>query len=265
LGTSQSNSCDLTPTPFIPINGQRYVWSPPCTQPTLTTAASSPTICAGTPVTFTASGASTYTWNTNATTATISVTPSVNTTYTVIGSSAASCTVAKTVTVGVVQGPVITLQAQPTASFCPGMTGTLVANGANNGYTWNPTGSNYAIILIAPNANITYTITGADLSGCTTNTILSIYMTTCTSIYDPNVLNESVRIFPNPSNGQFVIESSNGFEKQIDVVDITGRIVISKTTFEERTHFNITDLPNGVYYLQLRSNNNSSVHKIIKN
>jgi hypothetical protein len=77
-------------------------------------------------------------------------------------------------------------------------------------------------------------------------------------------MQETVHIFPNPSNGQFSVEWANGFEKQISVMDITGRVVVNKTTLEERTNFNITDLPNGVYYVQLRSNNSSNVFKIIK-
>jgi hypothetical protein len=262
-GSSQSDFCELTPTPFVPTAGQRYVWSPPCTQPSLTTTASSPTVCLGLPVTFTASGAASYTWNTNATTNTIMATPTVNTTYTVIGSSATSCTVAKTVTVGVVQGPVIQYNAQPSASYCPGMSGTLVATGAT-AYTWNPSGSNFAIINIIPTTNTTYTIIGTNPQGCATTTLLSIYMTTCTGIYDPSYTIENVRIFPNPSNGQFVVELANGLEKHIEVMDVTGRIVVDKKTTEDRSNVNISNLPTGVYYVRLRSNGDAKVFKVIK-
>jgi hypothetical protein len=48
-------------------------------------------ICVGQPANLTASGATTYTWNTAATTTVISVTPSVNTTYTVTGTAANTC------------------------------------------------------------------------------------------------------------------------------------------------------------------------------
>ncbi len=54
--------------------------------PTVTAASSSSLICAGQTVTLTASGASTYTWNTTATTSAIAVSPSVTTSYTVTGS-----------------------------------------------------------------------------------------------------------------------------------------------------------------------------------
>ncbi len=263
-GTSQSNFCMISSTPFIPANGQRYVWSPPCPAPNITVTASQPTICVGSSVTFTANGATSYTWNTSSNANTITTTPSTTATYTVIGTSVPSCTAQVTCTIGVVQGPSLTVVAQPQNSFCPGQTGTLVASGANNGFTWTPGGSTFAIILVAPTSNITYTITGANTEGCTSKSLLSLFMTTCTSIYDPQNSNDVVSIYPNPSNGSFVIELANGSQKQIDVIDLTGRVVLSITSTEDRTALNISDLPNAVYYVRLRSNNETSTFKIVK-
>ena len=48
-------------------------------------------ICAGQTASITASGASTYTWNTAATTTVIAVSPTVTTSYTVTGTNAAGC------------------------------------------------------------------------------------------------------------------------------------------------------------------------------
>jgi hypothetical protein len=263
-GGSSSDPCEVNPNPFIPGSGQRYVWSPPCPAPTIAVSASQPTICEGSSVSFTANGATSYTWSTSSTSSVITVTPPSSLTYTVKGESIPGCTAAVTCTIGVVPGPSISMNAQPSASFCPGMTGTLVAAGANNGYTWNPTGSTFAIINIAPTVNVTYTIVGANQQGCTTTTFLPIFMTTCTAVYDPDAALEPIRVFPNPSNGQFVIELANGFEKQIEVMDLTGRIVLNKTTLEDRTDMNIIDLPNGVYYIRLRSNNDMKVFKVVK-
>lgn len=60
--------------------------------PTLTIAASRTTaVCRGNSVVLTAGGAQTYTWSNNATTASISVSPSVTTIYSVIGTSSLDC------------------------------------------------------------------------------------------------------------------------------------------------------------------------------
>jgi PKD repeat protein len=58
--------------------------------------ASSATVCASTGTSITASGATTYTWNTGATGATLVVSPSVSTTYTVVGTNTVGCSAAST-------------------------------------------------------------------------------------------------------------------------------------------------------------------------
>jgi hypothetical protein len=55
-------------------------------------------ICAGQIATLTASGASSYTWNTGANTASTTDSPSVTTTYTVTGDNGTGCTGTTTVT-----------------------------------------------------------------------------------------------------------------------------------------------------------------------
>lgn len=61
--------------------------------PTVTVSSSSPSVCIGSSVTLTASGASTYTWMPGSLTGTsISVSPTSTTTYTVTGTSSAGCT-----------------------------------------------------------------------------------------------------------------------------------------------------------------------------
>lgn len=59
--------------------------------PTVNAVSSLSLICVGQTASLTASGASTYTWNTTATTAVIAVSPTINTTYTVIGTDANGC------------------------------------------------------------------------------------------------------------------------------------------------------------------------------
>jgi hypothetical protein len=62
--------------------------------PVVNVASSASLICAGQPVNLTASGASSYVWNTAATTTVISVTPSVTTSYTVTGTAPNTCSIA---------------------------------------------------------------------------------------------------------------------------------------------------------------------------
>jgi hypothetical protein len=70
--------------------------------PTVTVTGSG-TICTGNSTVLTAGGASTYSWNTGSTSASIAVSPTANTTYTAIGTNTAGCT--NTATASIVVSP----------------------------------------------------------------------------------------------------------------------------------------------------------------
>jgi gliding motility-associated-like protein len=132
-------------------------------KPTVTV--NSPTVCSGSSVNLTATGASTYTWNTGSTANPLSVTPGA-TSYTVTGTSAAGCTNTAVSTVTVVAKPTVTVNS-PTV--CTGSSVNLTAAGAST-YTWN-TGSTANPLSITPGAT-SYTVTGTSAAGCT-NTAVS--------------------------------------------------------------------------------------------
>lgn len=132
--------------------------------------------CAGSPVILTASGASTYTWNTGALTNSINVTPTVSTIYTVTGTNAAGCV--KTTTAGVgIQSPVLVVSASA-YSVCPGGVSTLSVSGAQS-YTWNGPGgmTTGSIRNVSPTSTSTYVVGGTGFTGCITQTNIVVYVT----------------------------------------------------------------------------------------
>jgi len=136
---------------------------------------SSATICAGQSATLTAGGATTYSWSTSATTASISVSPSATTAYTVTGTSN-GCS--KTVTTSVVVDvPAVNTSS---ATICAGGTATLVASGANT-YTWS-TGATGASFTVSPGANTNYTVTGTSALGCMATAVAQVSITTSPTI-----------------------------------------------------------------------------------
>lgn len=134
--------------------------------PTIT--ANSPSICAGNTTTLTASGATNYTWSSSQNTSSISVSPSVTTTYTVTGNNGGSCSTAKTATVFVTPNPTIAVNNQ---TICTGGTATITATGANS-YLWN-TGFTGNQLVINPTVNTTYTVIGTSL-GCSNTKTVSV-------------------------------------------------------------------------------------------
>jgi len=97
------------------------------------------TLCLGSSTQITASGSSGYIWSTGATTATILVTPTKDSVYTVTTTNA--CPGSAKDTVHVVNS--ITISVSGPASTCPGNAVTLIASGAIGGttYNWSPANS----------------------------------------------------------------------------------------------------------------------------
>lgn len=134
---------------------------------TPTVVATSSVICPGILTTLTASGATTYSWSNGFTTNTISVTPSVTTTYSVVG-SVGSCSNSAISTVSVISQPI---SITGNNNICLGQTSTLNASGASS-YTWN-TGATSSVITVTPTSNTTYTAT-AVIGTCTNTAIHTV-------------------------------------------------------------------------------------------
>ncbi|MES2565407.1 MAG: kelch repeat-containing protein [Bacteroidota bacterium] len=118
----------------------------------------SESVCAGSSVTLTANGVTSYTWSTGEHTSSIVVTPTANTVYDVTG-HLAGCSVnatnESTVTVNAL--PIVSINS---ATICEGQVFTLIATGADS-YTYS-SGS----AIVSPTTTTTYSVTGTSLEGC---------------------------------------------------------------------------------------------------
>jgi gliding motility-associated-like protein len=123
-------------------------------------AGSPQTVCAGTSVTLTATGAATYSWN-NGVNQGVAFVPVATTTYTVTGTTL-GCTATSTVTITVNPLPIV--NAGPDQTICEGPSVTLTATGAST-YTWDNGVSN-GIAFTPGVGTITYTVIGTTAAGC---------------------------------------------------------------------------------------------------
>jgi gliding motility-associated-like protein len=110
-----------------------------CVAPTVNANANNPTICAGQSTTLTATGATSYTWSTGSTAASIVVSPSSTTSYTVGGSNIGTCIQnSKVVTVTVNNAPTANA-GTPKALTCAA-TATILAGTGGGTYSWSGPG-----------------------------------------------------------------------------------------------------------------------------
>lgn len=157
---TNANNCSATATRTVTVNSVTASINGPTT------------ICSGLQATLTANGGSSYAWsNSLGTSASVTVSPTANTTYTVTVTGAGNCTATASQTVSVQNAPTAVITGNTT--ICSGESATLTANGGNT-YTWgNGLGSN-AAITVSPTSNTTYTVTvsiGANCTATATETV----------------------------------------------------------------------------------------------
>jgi hypothetical protein len=71
-------------------------------------------------------------------------------------------------------------------------------------------------------------------------------------------------IYPNPSNGNFIIESNvNQLNSEIEVIDIYGKLIYTDRINSNQKEINLTDLSPGIYLVTLTQNGISTTKKII--
>jgi hypothetical protein len=163
-------------------------------------------VCPGTQAVLTASGGTAYSWNTGSSNASISITPTHTTTYTVTGNvPGCAGSTAATGTVTVYIPPVVSIS--PTSvAVCAGSTAVLGATGATT-YSWS-TGS-VAISITVPSLAATYTLTGTDLHGCSAVATVNVTVNALPSITfslasDTVCINhQSITLNGNPAGGVY--------------------------------------------------------------
>ncbi|MGM9746799.1 MAG: T9SS type A sorting domain-containing protein [Paludibacteraceae bacterium] len=124
-------------------------------------------ICKGSGVTLTATGGTSYKWGAGETSASIFVTPTATTTYTVVAYNAQGCPSAEASHTVKVNTPPIASISGPT-QVCKGSTITLTAAGGTS-YKWSTSETTQSITPTI-NSDITYSVVVTDANGCTGET-----------------------------------------------------------------------------------------------
>lgn len=142
--------------------------------PTLNIAASNTFICIGQSVNLIGTGASSYSWSSGPTTSSITVSPTVNTSYVLTGTNGINCVDVKSITIVVNTNTVNVVVASNPSVICSGGMANITANGAAT-YSWN-NGSTNSSISVSPVSTTIYTVTGYDQSNCSNTKTISLFV-----------------------------------------------------------------------------------------
>jgi len=242
------NGCSVSASKTITVNPL----------PLITASANNPVICSGSPAILNGGGAITYLWSGGITNGIIFY-PSVTSTYTVTGTDQNGCVSSTAIKLTVVPMPVINITAT-SQTICAGDEITLTVTGAIQ-YNWN-NGFTGAQIIVNPNTTTSYTVTGIDANNCSSKAVYTQNVTNCLSINNFKMGNAKLSLYPNPSQGKFIVESSEPMAMKI--INAIGQIVINGYLIEGRNEIDLERNSNGIYMLYFSNKNSTKIIKVVK-
>lgn len=218
------------------------------------------TLCTESSSTLTAIGALTYTWSTGQQGSTAIVTPTVNTFYTVSGTNLNGCN-------GTTN---FTINPNPTANFNYTVTNMTVGfemkdptHCTSGGFLWDY--GNGMTSTIAQQPFVTYSNPGV-YTACLKCNSLPSNCVICSNITVPGNYtgatsyvgieeiqenNIGVKIYPNPSNGLFTIESKS--ENKVIVNNVLGENIHTQNILIGKNSLNLNNQPNGIYFIKIQN------------
>lgn len=229
---------------------------------------SSSSVCAGSSLllTATASGATTYSWTNGSSGATLLVSPTVSTSYSVVvTSSLTGCSALATKSIDVKALPQVSIVSSKPI-LCKSETATLTASGAPQ-LLWVLINSSSPTLTTSLINNFTYTVTGTNQFGCSNKATFTQSVDACVNVNEVAYSSIRTYIFPNPNNGIFNLNSDYIGEKdEIAIYNLIGQKVHEGNITLLKQKIDISEQPIGVYfYIITRSGKKINHGKFVLN
>ena len=263
----------ITPTPFTNITYTVYGSTPAgcsgfATQAVTVNAAPVVTVsgpnamCIGQTINLSAMGANSYSWSNGMLTQTVAVSPTTTTSYSIYGTSLLGCVGAPTIK-NIIVNPIPNVFISGCPTICKGEMCTLTGNGADT-YSWT-SGALTSTINVTPSVTTNYTVTGTNTTtGCMFTTTTQIVVSLCTGVEDQHLLTDNFKVYPNPSNGEFIIEFKYNTSRTVSIYDIAGKEIHNEACETDRLKVDIHHIEDGIYFMKVNEGTEHVVIKIVK-
>lgn len=143
-------------------------------------------------------------------------------------------------------GPSVTITYAGSLSLCAGETKTLMVNGAST-YTWNGATQGNTL-FISPLVTSSYTVVGTMTTGCNYSSQITVTVSACTG--QEELTNFFGIIYPNPFKEKISLDLPENVS--ITLIDAQGIKLFSQNLPLGKSEINLSDLPNGIYYIKLK-------------
>jgi hypothetical protein len=220
-------------------------------------------ICSGQSALLSAnvSGATTYSWNTGATSPNITVSPVTTFTY-IVTASNPGCSGTKQHQLFVKSLPMIDFNVTTplcsdagTYSLSATPSGGIYLGSGISGNTFDPS-------VGVGTYPVTYQVTGSN--GCAASATKTIEVVVCVGINEQEA-DKLLSLYPNPSNGKVTVVSGIPL-RSVTVFDYTGKLIKQvEYTSVQQAEIDLSEFTGGIYTLVVTSTKGSDVIKVVKN
>jgi len=145
---------------------------------------------------------------------------------------------------------------------------TITSNQAGATYRWLECNNSNAVIPTETNVSYTATVNGdyaveVTKNGCSdTSACVSI---TTVGLSNLGLEMENLKLYPNPTTGNVVLDLGSIKNAQVSVVDIAGKEVYSWSAINEsKLQISSAKFSKGVYFVKVQSSNQQKIMKLIK-
>jgi hypothetical protein len=118
---------------------------------------------------------------------------------------------------------------------------------------------NYAFVNWTENGEVvceepTYTFTA------TTTRMLTVNLISTEGLGE---LSGNFVMYPNPVSDKLVVETTETID-HLEIYNLLGALVYSDTDCAKKVEISVSDLPSGMYFVRLKTNNNTETLKFVK-
>jgi Secretion system C-terminal sorting domain/FG-GAP repeat len=146
---------------------------------------------------------------------------------------------------------------------------TLTANAIDATYQWVDCTSGLDIAgatdrVFIPDASGVFSVVITDLNGC--SEVSACFTVIATGLRELNSFPTQISLFPNPTSGKFTIDLGREYDElKVSVKNINGQdIEVNEEGFSQLSTVDISNMPAGVYFIEIKSGKYMKTMRIYK-
>jgi GEVED domain/Secretion system C-terminal sorting domain len=221
------------------------------------------TVCGGPVVLDAGNAGSTYLWSDSTSTQTNTVSASGS--YSVMVTDANGCMGNDTISIVINALPIVSFSiVQDTICTLDNVL-TLTGTPAGGAFTGpGVSGTTFTPLTLNGNQTIQYTYT--DSNGCSAIATDVIFVDPCTGVSDPSQSFTNTTIYPNPNQGQFIIDL--GYVPNdvvnVEVMNSIGQLVQAFTITTTNKQVDLSNYEGGIYLIRITDGANTTIRRVVK-